>query len=156
MLPKVLAITDWLKTMFTIVSNITANPTWVQTMSALRGQVFNCHLGENLGDEKNKHRPVLVVSINNINLRSTTLIVAPLSKTLKRRPDGGPRLASHYFLNSKKYTFLSADSAVQCEDMRSITKARLTQLLGQIDQTDMEEIEKRLRYVLGLVDKNKP
>lgn len=44
----------------------------------IRGAIFTCELGENIGTEQNGERPVLILSNDRINRTSGNVKVAPL------------------------------------------------------------------------------
>ena len=49
-----------------------------------------------------------------------------------------------------KYNNLNYDSAVQCEDIRCVSKARMGKYICSIDTTDLDEIKKRLKKALQI------
>ncbi|MGL5244679.1 MAG: type II toxin-antitoxin system PemK/MazF family toxin [Sarcina sp.] len=122
------------------------------TKDALRGGIFNVELGTgNIGGEKNKKRPCLVISRNNLNT-GDNVVVIPLSTKYKSYVTNGvnyPQYKNHYLLKKSKYTFLRDTSCVKCEDIRNLDKIRLLDHLGNIDTKDLEEIKKRLLFALG-------
>lgn len=119
-----------------------------------RGAVYTCYMGENIGHEKSKlqARPCLIVSTDSINSRSSNVIIVPLSTNIKYSDPrtGKLRYPSHYVLKKSKYNKLLRDSAVQCEDIRTVSKSRLGQRIVIIDKTDMDNIKKRLKTVLQI------
>lgn len=119
---------------------------------ALRGGVFNVELGTgNIGGEKNKKRPCLVISRNALNA-GDTIVIIPLSTKYKKRFTNGveyPMYKNHYLLKKSKYPFLDANSCIKCEDIRNVDKIRLVDHLGNIDTADLDEIKKRILFALG-------
>ncbi|EIM05326.1 transcriptional modulator of MazE/toxin, MazF [Planococcus antarcticus DSM 14505] len=117
-----------------------------------RGRIVNVNYGENIGFEKNEERPSVVVSVNSSNQSSGNVLVVPLTKKQNKQKGGRPfrLLKSQYLLLNEKYTGLSYDSIVQCEDLRVVSKARLGDLLDTVNDDDMKEIDKRLKYMLDL------
>ncbi|ASX22179.1 type II toxin-antitoxin system PemK/MazF family toxin [Lactiplantibacillus plantarum] len=85
--------------------------------------IYWADLGENIGHELNKIRPVLVVSKNIYN-RTGNVVVIPLST--------GPVLANKHMLNcwyklyKRTYPQLERDSILKTEAIRSISIERLT------------------------------
>lgn len=127
-----------------------------------RGAIHFCNFGENIGCEQNEERPVIIVSNNTVNSTSGNVIVVPLTKNLKTRtsPKTGqailtkegkpiPRFQSHYFLFKSKYDFLAFDSAAKTEEATSVSKIRLKEHLGNLDEEDMNRLENRLKWTLG-------
>lgn len=121
-----------------------------------RGAIHFCNFGENIGCEQNDERPVVVVSNNMVNSTSGNVLVVPLTKNLKIRTNRTktdkpiPRFQSHYFLFKSKYDFLAFDSAAKTEEMTSVSKIRLKEHLGNLDEEDMKRIETRLKWTLGM------
>ncbi|MBA5850259.1 type II toxin-antitoxin system PemK/MazF family toxin [Clostridium sp. cel8] len=121
----------------------------------VRGDIYTCHFGENIGDEKcGLGRPVLIVSADNINKKSGNVIVVTLSKNIKWKDPQTKRnlkYSTHYVLKKSKYPQLACDSVVQCEDIRVVSKARLGQYICSVDlSTDMKQIRKRLKSALQI------
>lgn len=118
-------------------------------ISAKRGGIFDCELGYgNIGGEKNKTRPVLVLS-NNILNNGHTVVVVPLSTKFDQDLRGLPKYKNHYLLKKRKYPFLDRDSVAKFEDIRSVDVVRLRQLRGNIDVTDMKRMIKNIRFIFG-------
>lgn len=120
-----------------------------------RGAVYACYFGENIGHEKSRleARPCVIVSNNRINYNSTNVVVVPLSKEIKYKDNNTKselKYEWHYVLKKSKYSKLNYDSAVQCEDIRSVSKSRMGKYICNIDTTDMDEIKKRLRSALQI------
>lgn len=128
-----------------------------------RGSVHFCNFGENIGCEQNEERPVVIISNNTVNSTSGNVLVIPLTKNLKSKTnhqngdailtrDGYPvpRFQSHYFLFHHKYDFLAFDSAAKTEETTSVSKVRIKEHLGNIDEEDMKRIETRVKWSLGL------
>lgn len=119
-----------------------------------RGSIYTCHFGENIGDEKNgTGRPVLVVSSDNINRKSGNVVVVTLSKNVKWRDDSKTILKydTHWVLYKRNYPELEYDSAVQCEDIKTVSKARLGKFICKVDSSaDMKQVRKRLKSSLQI------
>lgn len=120
-----------------------------------RNAIYTCNLGENIGYEKggNKSRPVLVVSHADLNKKSGNVVIVPLSSKIKWKDKQKKKLRfdSHYVLYKSKYNKLDEDSAVQCEDIRVVSKNRLGDFVCYINDTkDVNNINKRLKYTLQL------
>ena len=119
-----------------------------------RGAIYTCYMGVNIGHEKSRleARPCVIVSSDEINRKSSNVIIIPLSKEIKYKKGSNSQLAYewHYVLKKSKYNKLNYDSAVQCEDIRCVSKTRLGQFVCKIDATDLVEIRKRLKKTLQL------
>ena len=128
-----------------------------------RGAIHFCNFGENIGCEQNEERPVIIISNNTVNSTSGNVLVIPLTKNLKSKTnykngqavltkDGlpVPRFQSHYFLFKHKYEFLAFDSAAKTEEMTSVSKVRLKEHLGNLDEEDINRLENRVKWTFGL------
>ena len=120
-----------------------------------RGAVYACYFGENIGHEKSRleARPCVIVSNNRINYKSTCIIVIPMTKEIKyanASTKSELKYEWHYVLKKAKYAQLNFDSAVQCEDIRCVSKSRMGKYICAIDKVDMDEIKKRLKRTLQI------
>lgn len=114
-----------------------------------RGGVFHAELGTaNIGGEKNKTRPVLVMSPNHMN-KEHTVVVVPLSTKFKLKSDGTPMYNSQYLLKKSDYPLLDADSMVKFEDIRCIDVVRLRGLIFNVDKKEMKRMKKNLMETMG-------
>lgn len=143
----------WLNKKLKLNNYFIANESKLNNWKIHRGQIYTCFLGENIGYEKSRieARPCLIVSTKQINHESGNIIVVPLSKNIKYQ--SGTRLLKypyHYVLKKSKYPKLAHDSAVQCEDIRCISKARISTFVCNTDPKDMSQIKKRLKIALQI------
>ncbi|MEX2304534.1 MAG: type II toxin-antitoxin system PemK/MazF family toxin [Bryobacterales bacterium] len=108
-----------------------------------RGDIWDLNFNPTQGREQAGHRPALIVSVNPFNHGPAELLVAiPLTRSDKKirwhvavkPPEGG----------------LSDVSYIKCEDVRSLSKSRLTRYRGRVSSKTMAEVEDRLRILLGL------
>jgi mRNA interferase MazF len=134
---------------------------WIENETIERGRklkqgaIYLCVLGENIGSEINTDdgelRPVLVVSNDTINNTADNVTVVPLSKQLRyflnRRGEKRPKYKSHYFLFKENYPFLHYDSAVRCEEVRTVSKIRIDRKLGNVSTPVLKQILKCLDWV---------
>lgn len=118
----------------------------------LRGGIFNVDLGSgNIGGEKNKIRPCLVLSNNTLN-KGDTIIVVPLTTKFKCKMNNNkkiPMYKNHYILLKSKYNFLREDSCIKFEDTRSVDKVRVMNFIGNIDISDLALLKNRLLFTMG-------
>ena len=110
---------------------------------ASRGEIWLVNLNPTAGREQAGTRPALVVSVDLFNHGAAELVVAiPLTSRAKgiplhveiTPPEGG----------------LSLKSYAKCEDVRSISTTRLKRKLGKVSSQTIDEVEDRLRILLGL------
>lgn len=107
-----------------------------------QGEIYLCELGENIGYEMCKKRPVLIVSETRYSQQGQAVIV-PLTKNT--RPQ-----RTHYILKRNNYDFLTFDSCVKTEQIRSIASIRLVHKLGQITDEDFCKVKNRLRTLFSV------
>lgn len=120
-----------------------------------RGSIYACYFGENIGHEKSRleARPCVIISNNRINYKATNIIVIPLTKEIKYKDTATKtqlKYEWHYVLKKSKYNQLNYDSAIQCEDIRCVSKARMGKYICNVDSTDLEEIKKRVKKALQI------
>jgi mRNA interferase MazF len=118
-----------------------------------RGGIYTCHLGENVGGEKNGiGRPVLVVSSDRTNRSNDSILVVSLTTKIKWQDEVNKKLKydTHYVLWKKDFPKLDENSAVLCEEIRLVSKARLGDFICQIDKPFMNQIKKRLKNALQI------
>lgn len=160
---KTKQIYDWLPLQLEMAHHWIEHEKTQTKRNMARGAVHFCQFGENIGCEQNEERPVVIISNNTVNSTSGNVLVIPLTKNLKIRtfPKTGqpiltkegnpiPRFQSHYFLFKNKYDFLAFDSAAKTEETTSVSKIRLKDHLGSLDEEDISRLETRLKWSLGL------
>lgn len=124
----------------------------------LHGQIWFCDLGYNIGTEKNKMRPVLVMSNNKINNSEKVVVVCITDAKGKVNARCLPIQDSWFLLYSDTedeekasdsgkndtsvYAYLwilDKDSMIQCEEIRAVSKARLDANRGCIGTLTPED-----------------
>lgn len=150
---KIDSLNDWNPKKEATALDYIENYKDLDTKKVTRNSIYMADLGENLGREVSKHRPVLVISNNKFNSKGQpTVIIIPLTKDLVRYRANvnKPRYSSHYFLFKEKYDFLDDDSSLQIEQMKCISKARLGRYVGNIDPFDYSNINMKIKNFLQL------
>lgn len=102
-----------------------------------RGNVFIADLDPTIGSEQYGRRPVVILSNDLNNKYSPTILVAPLTKIIKKT-----KLPTHIMI--KKNHFLKYDSLILLEQLRTIDKTRLTAFKGRVDKITLEKINNGL------------
>jgi mRNA interferase MazF len=106
----------------------------VNTPEPLRGDVWDLDLNPILGHKQAGSRPALILSVDLFNAGPAELVVAvPLTRTQRkirwhvsvRPPEAG----------------LAAESFIQCENVRSVSKLRLKRLRGRVSPKTLEQVE---------------
>lgn len=88
-----------------------------------RGEIWTCEMGNNIGSEENKIRPVIIIQNNTGNDKSPTTIIIPISNKPKK-------IAVHIELKRCDYILVENESeeisgTILCEQIKVISKARL-------------------------------
>ena len=115
----------------------------MNTTQPARGDIWMVNLDPTQGREQAGKRPALVLSVDQFNHGPAELVVmipitskgkgVPLHVTVMP-PEGG----------------LSQSSFIKCEDVRSVSKGRLLNRLGDVSEQTMAAVEDRIRRLLGL------
>lgn len=108
-----------------------------------RGNVFIADLDPTIGSEQYGRRPVVILSNDLNNKYSPTILVAPLTKIMKKT-----KLPTHILI--RKNRFLKYDSLILLEQLRTIDKTRLTAFKGRVDKITLEKINNGLIEIEGI------
>lgn len=84
-------------------------------------EVWTVELEPTKGSEINKTRPCLIISPNSMNKMLNTVIVAPLTHSIKNYP------------SRVDYTFRSEAGQVVLDQIRSVDKMKLIKKVGRMD-----------------------
>lgn len=112
-----------------------------------RGEIYFVELGPVVGREMDGHkrRPVVVLSINDINRKPLVVTAAPGTTTASR------------FLNvahvaPSPSNGLHMDTYFQCHQVRSLDHSRfLRSPVGRLSAKEMSTVEEAVKFALGLV-----
>lgn len=108
-----------------------------------RGQVWLIDLDPTRGHEQAGTRPGLIISVDQFNQTPLGLaVVVPITSRAKEFP-------LHVRIDPPQGG-LQHTSFAKCEDVRSVSRERLSKLLGRVSPTVLRQVEDRLRLVLGL------
>jgi mRNA interferase MazF len=108
-----------------------------------RGEVWDLNLDPTVGREQAGSRPALILSVDIFNEGPADLVVViPITRTETRvrwhvpvkPPEGG----------------LAAESFIQCENVRSVSRQRVKRLRGQVSERTLQQVDDRVRILLGL------
>ena len=112
-------------------------------MKIFRGEIWQVNLNPTRGHEQAGMRPALIISIDFFhNGPAGLVVVIPITSKDKSIP-------LHVCIESKD-SGLDRISFLKPEDIRSISKERLIKKLGQISEKQLDEVEDKVRIVLGL------
>ncbi len=115
-------------------------------MEVLRGEVFRAKLDPIEGSEQGGTRPVVVVSRNALNRFSPIVIACAITDAANKKK----LYPSHVKVRAGD-AGLRLDSIVLCEQVRAISKTRLQQRLGAMDEKAMADLDTALKIVLDLL-----
>ncbi len=108
-----------------------------------RGDLWLVALGAGRPGEPAKHRPALVVSVDDIltGVASELVVVVPISSFRAPSPLR-PRISD--------VEGADIDSVAVCRAVRGITRSRLLRPLGTAKPDTLREVERALAAILGL------
>ena len=109
-----------------------------------RGQIYYADLSPVIGSEQGGMRPVLIIQ-NDIGNRYSPTVIAAIITSRKTKAN----IPTHCWLN-KGEGGLVCESMVELEQVRTIDKKRLKQLMGQLSNERMVEVDKCLKISLEL------
>lgn len=143
-----------------------------KNLNVNHGEIWYCDLGYNIGTEKNKMRPVLVISNNKINNSEKVVVICITDAKGKVNNRNLPAQDSWYLLYSNTadddmkirqnriipmgniaYTFLDKDSMVQCEEIKAVSKARLNKAkgcIGTLNTKDFLNIKNKFKRTYNI------
>jgi mRNA interferase MazF len=99
--------------------------------------VYIVDLDPTQGSEMKKIRPAVIISPNAMNKNLDTLIIAPLTHTIKRYPS---RVSS---------LFEGEPGQVALDQMRTVDKSRLKEKQGRVDATTAANIKDILQTMFS-------
>ena len=108
-----------------------------------RGEIWSADLNPVRGHEQAGVRPALVVSVDLFNQGPAGLVVIlPLTTRVKGIPFHIEIVPPEAGVNMRSF--------IKCEDVRSVSKERLSQRWGMVSHETMAAVEDRLRILLDL------
>ena len=108
-----------------------------------RGEIWDLNFDPTMGHEQAGSRPALVLSVDIFNEGpADLLVVAPVTRTDRK-------VRWHVRVKPPEGGFV-ADSFVQCENVRSVSKQRLKRRRGRVSESTLQQVEDRIRILLGL------
>ena len=117
-------------------------------MPVERGEIYFVYLDPAFGREAGgyKVRPVVVLSINDINNKPLVVTVVPGTSKVDRR------YRNTVVVPPTTENGLTADTSFECHQLRAIDKGRLTgRSIGRLSQQHLRQIEEAVKYSLGLL-----
>jgi mRNA interferase MazF len=111
----------------------------------IRGEVYQANLDPVTGSERGGTRPVLIVSRDALNANAPIVIVVPLTSRENKK-----RLYPTHIELAAGEGSLSKNSVALCEQVRAISKNRLTKRIGQLSSQRMSLVDATLMIALDL------
>lgn len=109
-----------------------------------RGDVYLANLGVGFGSEQGGTRPVVILQNNMGNIYCPTIIVAPLSTKIDKKPNQ----PTHYRIEGDGANI--RPSVVLLEQITTIDKRRAAKHLGRLSDNDMDDMNETILISLGL------
>jgi mRNA interferase MazF len=104
-----------------------------------RGEIWWAKLDPTIGSEISKTRPCLVISTSVLNEHRRTVVVVPLSSS--------PRSAPPLMV---EVTCAGRPAVAVIDQVRAVSKERLTKLIENLPPKELESVEVALREILEL------
>jgi mRNA interferase MazF len=113
-----------------------------------RGEIWTCELGQNVGSEENKIRPVIIIQNDTGNKNAPTTIIAPISNRPKK-------IAVHIELRESDYKLENGEKShitgtVLAEQIKVVSKVRLGRHIATLNRDFMDILDSKLRISLDL------
>lgn len=113
-----------------------------------RGEVWTCELGQNIGSEENKIRPVIIIQNDTGNQNAPTTIVVPISNRPKK-------IAVHISIRNGDFQLVQGEKmeitgTVLAEQIRVVSKARLGRHVATLTDKFMELLDSKIKISLDL------
>jgi mRNA interferase MazF len=105
-------------------------------MEIVQYAIVLVNLDPTLGSEIQKTRPCVVVSPNEMNKHLNTIIIAPMTSSLKEYPT---RVVVNH--NSKK-------GMIALDQIRTVDKTRILKALGKLNKTEIQFTKEVLKEML--------
>ena len=104
-----------------------------------RGEVWWTDFDPSMGSEIRKRRPAIIISIDATNNALSRVLVVPLTTNVSR------------IYSSEAYIVVNdRPHKAMIDQMRTVSKLRLSRQFGRMSAQDMNKVEEVLRVQLGL------
>ena len=109
-----------------------------------RGDIYYADLRPVVGSEQGGVRPVLVIQNDVGNKHSPTVICAAITSRMNKA-----KLPTHVEIDAKKYQIVK-NSVILLEQVRTIDKQRLKDLVCHLDKEIMNKVDEALKISFEL------
>lgn len=111
----------------------------MKALKVKRGQVYYADLSPVVGSEQGGMRPVVIIQNDIGNAHSPTTIVAAVTSVQTKS-----NLPTHINIP------LFKDSVILLEQLRTIDKRRLKNLIAEVDTDTLAQVDKAIKISLGV------
>jgi len=139
-------LSDWLSQKLYYVIGKKYQRTW----TVKRGEVYFADLGQNVGSEENKLRPVVVLQANAYNFKSPVFTCAIISSSPVTIPDIQVPITGSYSYTDKKGMAKTLGGAIDLGQIKTIAKERIVTRKICTLGVEMADVDKKLLNVFGL------
>lgn len=116
------------------------------TLTIKRGDIYLADLSPVVGSEQGGQRPVLIVQNDIGNKYSPTVIVVAITSKISKA-----KLPAHVEIKADGHG-LNKDSVILGEQVRTIDKKRLIQLIGSLEKEIMNKVNEALSISFDLIE----
>ena len=113
-------------------------------MQVKRGDIYYADLSPVVGSEQGGIRPVLIIQNDVGNRYSPTVICAASTSRMNKA-----KLPTHIEIDSRRCQIMK-DSVILLEQIRTIDKQRLKDMIGHLDKERMRSVDEAIRVSLAL------
>lgn len=113
-------------------------------MRIYRNSIIMVSFGENQGSVQKGIRPAVVIENDIGNRHSTTTIVVPITGRIKKP------LPTHHELSSKNYYCLKCDSTILGEQVLTISKEQIIDVIGHLREDDEVKLNRILAISMNI------
>ena len=113
-------------------------------MQVKRGDIYYADLSPVVGSEQGGIRPVLIIQNDVGNRHSPTVICAAITSRMNKA-----KLPTHVEISAKEYHIVK-NSVVLLEQIRTIDKQRLRDLVCHLDEEIMNKVDEAIRISFEL------
>ena len=115
-----------------------------------RGEVYFVDLGENIGSEENKIRPVVVLQADAYNFKSPVFTCAIISSSALTIPDIQIPIKGTYAYMDENGIVKNLNGNIDLGQIKTVGKERIVNKKVCVLKAEMQEIDQKLLNVLGL------
>ena len=113
-------------------------------MQVKRGDIYYADLSPGVGSEQGGIRPVLIIQNDVGNRHSPTVICAAITSRMNKA-----KLPTHVEIDARRYRIVR-NSVVLLEQIRTIDKQRLKDLVCHLDEEIMNKVDEAIRISFEL------